>query len=181
MSGMNDLSQRNPRDYPHERVDLYQGFVCPPDYHTLQLALTSTVRMIINCVYFKTNLLLSIRMKGFPLMKHFPFATIALPTAVLAIAMLVGSSAHAEDYILSLKGDTFTPKEITIPADQKVKLTVKNLNAKPAEFESHDLNREKIIPANGEIVVFVGPLKPGSYTFFDEFQEETAKGTIVVK
>ena len=48
------------------------------------------------------------------------------------------------------------------------------------EFESHDLNREKVIAANSQATVFIGPLKPGSYEFLDEFQPGT-KGTIFVK
>ncbi len=100
--------------------------------------------------------------------------------AIAAAMLLAAPAAYAEDYVLSLKGSAFEPKEITIPADTKVKLLVKNLNPAAMEFESHDLNREKVIAGNGQAAVFVGPLKPGTYGFFDEFQADT-KGTIVVK
>ena len=36
--------------------------------------------------------------------------------------------------------------------------TIKNLGANAADFESHDLNREKLIAANSEIKIFIGPL-----------------------
>ena len=91
------------------------------------------------------------------------------------------SVAHAEDYILTLKNNQFSPKELTIPAGQKVKIVVKNLDATPAEFESSDLNREKIVMENGEITVFVGPLDAGKYDFFDDFHRDTTTGTIIVK
>lgn len=100
--------------------------------------------------------------------------------SIAALAALLSTPALAEDYELSLKGNAFSPKEITIPANQKVKLVVKNLNPAPMEFESHDFNREKVIPGNGQAVIFVGPLAPGAYGFFDEFQENVT-GKVIVK
>ena len=49
-----------------------------------------------------------------------------------------------------------------------------------AEFESNSLHREKIVTAGGQIAVFVGPLDPGSYEFFDDFHNST-RGHLVVK
>ena len=96
-------------------------------------------------------------------------------------ALLFSAAAHAEDYILILKNNQFSPKELTIPAGQKVKIIVKNQDATPAEFESSDLNREKIVGANEEIIVFVGPLDAGKYGFFDDFHRDTTTGVIIAK
>ena len=73
------------------------------------------------------------------------------------------------------------PSELQIPAGQKVKLVVDNQDSTPEEFESHSLNREKIIPGNSKATIFIGPLKPGTYEFFGEFHQETAQGKIIVK
>ena len=91
------------------------------------------------------------------------------------------SPAHAEDYMLTLKDHQFAPQELVIPAGQKVKITIKNLDATPAEFESSDLNREKLVTANSEITVFVGPLEVGSYGYFDDFHHATTTGIITAK
>ncbi len=96
-------------------------------------------------------------------------------------AMMLAGAAQAEEAVLTLKDHQFSPKELTIPAGKKVKLIIKNNDATPAEFESHDLNREKVISGNSQAVVFVGPLDAGRYVFFDEFNEATAKGTLIVK
>ena len=56
-----------------------------------------------------------------------------------------------------------------------------NEDATPEEFESHDLNREKVIAGKSKGIVVIGPLKPGTYSFVGEFHEDTAKGRIVVK
>ena len=100
--------------------------------------------------------------------------------AVLAAVLLLPSIARADDYVLTLKDHQFSPKELAIPANQKIKLTVKNLDPAPAEFESSDLNREKVVAENGEIMLFIGPLDAGRYVYFDDFHRETT-GTIIVK
>lgn len=100
---------------------------------------------------------------------------------VLISGLAFASGAYAEDYIVTLKDNKFSPQEIAIPSGQKVKITVKNMDSTPSEFESQDLNREKAIAAGAEVVIAVGPLKPGKYEFFDEFHKDTAKGTITVK
>jgi len=82
---------------------------------------------------------------------------------------------------ISIKDHKFQPAEVTVPAGTKVKLLVRNLDSTPEEFESHELNREKIIPGGKQAVIYIGPLKPGKYPFFGEFHEDTAKGVIVVK
>ena len=93
-----------------------------------------------------------------------------------------GTAVWAVDSIeITIKDHKFTPAEITIPADTKVKLVVKNLDATAEEFESHSMHREKIIPGNGQAIIFIGPLGPGSYEFFGEFNQETAKGRVIVK
>ena len=106
---------------------------------------------------------------------------LAASLAVLLGTLLAGAAAHAEDYVLTLKDHKFSPQVLTIPAGQKVKITVKNLDSSPAEFESYDLNREKVVTANGQIVVFVGPVAAGSYEFFDDFHHETTTGTLKVQ
>src|SRR5215218_7815404 len=91
------------------------------------------------------------------------------------------ASAQAEDFVLTIKDHTFTPAELTVPAGQKVKVLVKNLDATPEEFESHDLKREKVVKGNSEIAVNVGPLKAGTYKYVGEFNEDKAKGVIIAK
>jgi len=87
----------------------------------------------------------------------------------------------ASDYMLSIKDHVFTPSSLEIPANQKIRLIVKNLDATAEEFESYDLNREKIVAGNSEITVLIGPLDPGIYKFFGDFHPDSAHGTIIVK
>ena len=102
---------------------------------------------------------------------------------IAAALALVSSLAVAEPavYEIVIKDHVFIPAIVEIPAGEKVKLLVKNQDDTPEEFESHDFNREKIIPGNTEATIYVGPLDAGEYTFFGEFNEDTAQGKLIVK
>ena len=104
-----------------------------------------------------------------------------LPAALLSAALLLSTSSFADDYVLTLKDHKFAPQELTIPANQKIKITVKNLDSTPAEFESSDLNREKVVGANDDITVFIGPVDAGTYGYFDDFHRDTTTGKIIAK
>ena len=103
-----------------------------------------------------------------------------LLTAFLALAPVIAVGADAEFNIV-IKDHRFIPAEITVPAGKKVKLVVDNQDATPEEFESHDLNREKVIAGKSKGTIFIGPLKAGKYPFVGEFNEATAKGAITAE
>jgi plastocyanin len=105
----------------------------------------------------------------------------AISTVVLTVSMLFSAAAYAEDYVITLKNNQFSPKELAVPAGQKIKLIVKNQDPTPAEFESSDLNREKVVGGNSEIIVFIGPLEAGKYGYFDDFHRDTTTGVIIAK
>ncbi|MBV1932291.1 MAG: cupredoxin domain-containing protein [Porticoccaceae bacterium] len=81
---------------------------------------------------------------------------------------------------IEIKGHLFYPAEVLVPANTKVKLLIHNTDSTPEEFESYELNREKVILGNTRAVVFIGPLAPGEYPFFGEFNMTTALGKVVV-
>jgi hypothetical protein len=106
--------------------------------------------------------------------------------AALALAALIGlfsagGARAAEEFTIHIKDHVFDPVELHVPADTKVKLIIVNQDPTPEEFESYDLNREKIVSGNGTISVFIGPLDPGRYEYFGEFNMDTALGWIVAK
>ena len=98
--------------------------------------------------------------------------------AVLVLAPVAG---RADDLTLTLKNHKFTPAEIKVPANKRVKLTVVNDDPTPEEFESHDLRVEKVIPGKSKGIVRIGPLKPGRYPFIGEYHESTAKGVVIAE
>ena len=80
-----------------------------------------------------------------------------------------------------IKNHRFEPSLLKVPANQRIKLTLQNLDNTPEEFESHTLKREKVIPAGAKAVIYLGPLKPGRYEFIGEFNPATAQGVVVAE
>ena len=108
----------------------------------------------------------------------------SLPALCVAVALLLASAhvpAAEPEYKLTLRNHRFVPTELRVPAGQKIKLVIDNQDASAEEFESHELNREKIIPAGSKATIFVGPLKPGRYPFLGEFNQATARGTLIAE
>jgi heme/copper-type cytochrome/quinol oxidase subunit 2 len=99
--------------------------------------------------------------------------------ATLALGMAPAVAAPPT-YEIEIRNHIFEPEEITIPANTKVKLIVHNRDSTPEEFESFELNREKVIMGGAKATIFVGPLPPGEYPFFGEFNPGTALGKIIV-
>ncbi len=107
-------------------------------------------------------------------------ARMAWVAAVLASVVAAPAFADDPSFAIMLKNNQFVPSEVRIPAGVKVKLIVRNENPVPSEFESIQFHREKVVNPGQEITVFVGPLDPGSYEFFDDFHPQT-RGHLVVK
>ena len=102
---------------------------------------------------------------------------------LLGLSMLL-TPARAEDvmtYELSLKDQAFTPAELRVPAGKPFMIKFTNGNSAAAELEAKDLQVEKLAAPNSEIVVRVKAQQPGKYLFVDEYQEDVAKGFIVVE
>lgn len=98
-----------------------------------------------------------------------------------ALVILLPSYAEVLEYNLEIQGHKFTPEVLKLPKDTRIKLNVLNRDPSAEEFESNSLNIEKIIPGNGKGSVFIGPLDPGKYEFFGEFNIKTAVGEIIVE
>ena len=99
----------------------------------------------------------------------------------IATLTLSAPSLAADEYLIIIKDHKFEPAELKVPADQKIKLVVHNQDQTPEEFESHDLNREKVVLGGKKITLMIGPLKAGSYPFIGEFNAETAKGNVIAE
>jgi Cupredoxin-like domain len=105
----------------------------------------------------------------------------AVLSLVLVLVIEANLAAQEATYALVIKDHRFQPAEIEIPAGQKIALIVKNDDPTPEEFESTELRREKVVPGGEQITVYIGPLKPGRYQFFGDFNPKTARGLIIAK
>jgi plastocyanin len=108
-------------------------------------------------------------------MKRLALATLF---AVLAAPVL---AADPVEFKIAIQDHKFEPAELKVPAGQKIKLVIENRDDSAEEFESHELNREKIVGPKATITVLIGPLEPGRYPFFGEFHIDTAQGVVVAE
>lgn len=106
---------------------------------------------------------------------------VSLALGVLVWVPVLALAASIPEYTITIKEHRYEPMEIKIPANTKVKLVIDNQDASAEEFESFELNREKIVAPHGRIIVFIGPLAKGTYKYFGDFHKDTAQGTIVVE
>jgi plastocyanin len=102
---------------------------------------------------------------------------------MIGICFAVAPAQASEELVveISIKDHKFQPDSLKLPAGQRAKIIVKNLDPTPEEFESNDIGFEKIIAGNSEATIRVKPLEPGTYIFFGEFHMDTALGHIVVE
>ncbi len=112
-------------------------------------------------------------------MNHLKFASYLLCLAALQMPLV--ASAEDAAFRLVIKDHRFQPAELNIPSGKKIRLMIENQDATPEEFESHSLNREKVIAGHGTATLYIGPLAPGRYAFIGEFNEATAQGVLIAQ
>jgi plastocyanin domain-containing protein len=101
--------------------------------------------------------------------------------STVAAIVLAPAALRAQDVTITIKNHQFTPAEVKVPANKRVQITVVNDDPTPEEFESHEMKVEKVIPGKSKGVVRIGPLAPGRYPFFGEFNQATAKGVVIAE
>lgn len=101
--------------------------------------------------------------------------------AIFCLFVSHNSQAQTKEFYLTLENQVFTPSELKIPANKKVKLIIFNKDKVAEEFDSFDLNREKVLFPKRKSTIFIGPLKPGNYEYFGEYHPNSARGVIIVE
>ena len=99
---------------------------------------------------------------------------------VLLLALAAPALADDPAVTIAIRDHQFVPSEVQIRANAKIELIVRNEQTTPAEFESPSLHREKVVAPGSSASIFVGPLKPGRYEFFDDFHP-ASRGFLVVR
>ena len=109
-------------------------------------------------------------------------AIVALAAGLVGTVPLV-SSARADDSQPQVKfaNGHFEPASFNVAAGRPIKLTVMNQGDSAIEFESFELNRERVVEPGRSITVQLPKLDPGQYHFFDDFHHEVAQGTIIAQ
>ena len=107
-----------------------------------------------------------------------------MKSGIMLVVFLFSAIAFAEETVtlnLTIKDGKFNPSEFKVPANSRIEVMIENLGPGAEEFESKDLKREKVIPLGQKVKVTLGFLKKGTYKFFGDYHEDTAKGKIIAE
>lgn len=104
-----------------------------------------------------------------------------LAAATLALHATKG---HAEDmpvFSIEFKDGVITPLRLEVPARRAFKIELHNTGNTPAEFESTELHREKVLAPQSTSFIVFRTLDPGEYKFFDDFHPDAPQALLVAK
>ncbi len=103
----------------------------------------------------------------------------------LAVAMLgaLGPARAADDPVfrIELRDGVVTPLRLEVPANRRIVLELHNTGKTPAEFESHDLRKEKVLAPGVTSRLVIRTLDPGTYDFFDDFHPGAPAAVLIAK
>lgn len=102
--------------------------------------------------------------------------------AGMAIALSLGSVARADDdpvLRIEFKDGVVTPLRLEVLANRRFSLELYNLGEMPAEFESRELRKEKVLAPGTNSVLVIRRQDPGQYDFFDDFHPDAPSAVCV--
>src|SRR5262245_32174855 len=105
---------------------------------------------------------------------------IGLAALATLLVPLRGARADESGVPLMVDDGGFVPPEVTGPAGERFRIAITNRTDAAIEFESFELNRERVVQPGQTVAVYVSGLAPGRYEFFDDFHQ-TRRGMLVIK
>ncbi len=108
-------------------------------------------------------------------MRHLGFALLCILLSFNA------SAAEAFTVQLEMHDGELIPSTLTVPANTRIRIEVHNSGSSPAEFESTQLRKEKVLAPGAKSVVVIARLRPGQYSFFDDFHLDHPRGIVIAE
>jgi hypothetical protein len=107
--------------------------------------------------------------------------------ALLFVLALVGAPAlpaRAEEtatFRIEFNDGKVAPLRLDVPANKTLEIELVNKGQGPAEFESKQLRKEKVIAPGATVSMVIRGLDPGEYDFFDDFHPDAPPAVLVAK
>ena len=108
-----------------------------------------------------------------------PFIAMGAGLVLLGLG-LRGPAVADQSLQISVTSQGFEPAELQGVPGERLKIEVTNLTAAAMEFESFELNRERVVPPGQTVSIYVSGLEAGRYEFFDDFNT-ARRGALVVR
>jgi hypothetical protein len=97
------------------------------------------------------------------------------------LAPLAAARADEPAFTIEFKDGVVNPLRLEVPANTRFRLDLRNSGATPAEFESTELHKEKVLAPDSSSTLVFRTLDPGEYTFFDDFHPDAPKAVLQAK
>lgn len=108
-----------------------------------------------------------------------------LPALILLCmaAAVPALPAQAQDptFRIEFEDGKVTPQRLEVPAGSRVALELVNKGKSPAEFESKELRKEKVLAPGSTSTLIIRTLDPGTYDFFDDFHPDAPPAVLIAK
>ena len=101
--------------------------------------------------------------------------------ALCAAFPRVASAADEVTFRIEFNDGVVTPRRLVVPANKRIVLELVNKGKTPAEFESKELRKEKVLAPGSSSELVLRALDPGEYEFFDDFHPEAPPAVLVAK
>jgi hypothetical protein len=109
------------------------------------------------------------------------FAIILLAALFLVSGAAITRAEEEPVFTIEFKDGNIAPERLEVPANRRFQLQLRNNGDTPAEFESNELRKEKVLaPKTTSILVF-RTLDAGEYPFFDDFHPYAPKAVLIAK
>jgi hypothetical protein len=82
---------------------------------------------------------------------------------------------------IAFQDGAVAPLRLEVPANRRFQLLLRNDGETPAEFESSELQKEKVLAPKTTAVLIFRTLEPGEYPFFDDFHPAAPKAVLIAK
>ncbi|WP_234831085.1 cupredoxin domain-containing protein [Rhodopseudomonas palustris] len=106
----------------------------------------------------------------------------AVLASVLLASSITGAAADDEPtFRIEFNDGKVSPQRIDVPALTRFKLELHNLGREPAEFESKELRKEKVLAPGSSSTLVIRTLDPGEYPFFDDFHLDAPPAVLIAK
>ena len=77
-----------------------------------------------------------------------------------------------------MKRGELIPRVLNVPAKTPIRIKIRNTGSSPLNLKALNYVKKVLAPGASSVVV-IAPLKPGRYTFFDDFHLSHPQGEIV--
>jgi hypothetical protein len=108
-------------------------------------------------------------------------AAILLASLACTFGLSLARAQEEPIFTIEFKDGTVSPLRIEVPANRRFVLQLRNSGDTPAEFESSELRKEKVLAPHSTSVLVFRTLDPGEYPFFDDFHPDAPKAVLVAK